>query len=252
MNGPGDVLTAIGPGSTLYPNTFSNGYTIVDREGEVCETAFIHDSLYADIFSDEHRKMLTEMANLYDVAGPLPNSEIKDRLLKIANEERPERHLWQTVQPGTVAVFHKSRSAEFRNQIGSQRAAPVIVYAQGLAAQTDNKNYSFAGITRTNSIRPYDDGLGITVDEMFTIALRGKVTMLNNGPDVILNGDYVEWTFDDVSTTSDAMNVKRQKLGEKLGPRLIVIQRQESTAERVFGRALNFAKRGERLDILLK
>lgn len=252
-NSRGDIITAIGPASTMLPNEFTNGFTQVDREGEVVESAFIHDSLYDFIFSSERKDVIQNAAkNLYDSGCPLANQTVKTRLEKLADEPMPPRHLWQNVEAGIIAVSHKSRSGEYRYQIGAQRAAPVIVCAQRLCAELDNKDYFFAGIARTKSVRPYDDGMGPTTDEMFTISLKGKVTMLNNGPSPIMMGDNVEWTFDDSTTLHDSVLTKRQKLGDAQGPRRIVMQPQTDTGERVFGRALNFAKRGERIDILLK
>jgi hypothetical protein len=237
----------------MLPNEFTNGFTQVDREGEVVESAFVHDSLYDFIFSSDRTEMINKAKNeLYHENCPLENLTVFNRLKALADEPMPPRHQWQTVEAGIIAVSHKSRSAEYRNQIGAQRAAPVIVCAQRLCAELDNKDYFFAGIARTKSVRPYDDGMGPTTDEMFTISLKGKVTMLNNGPSPIMMGDNVEWTFDDSTTLPDSVLTKRQKLGDAQGPRRIVMQPQTDTGERVFGRALNFAKRGERIDILLK
>ena len=256
-----DFVSAVGPASDYLQNDFLHGYTQVDRVGEVVQTAMVHASLYNMIFGNEQRKnYLNNQAALYTPAiGTAPAALFADRqkfysIQKVEGEERPPFHQWASVQPGMVAVAHKTRAAEFRNQISSERSASVIVCAQGLSSVVDNKDYMFAGVTRTKSIIPMDDGLGPKVDETFTLSKRGKVTMLNNGPRNIHEGDLLEWTFDDYASTepNSKFAAKRAKLGKIPNPRAIVIQKATVSTARVFGVAMEFAKRGERVDVLLK
>lgn len=249
-----DFVSAIGPASDLLQNDFLNGYTQVDRVGEVVQTAMVHASLYSMIFGNVERKAHLQAQRALYTAAPFANPQKEYSIRLVKDEPQPPFHQWASVQPGMVAVAHKTRAAEFRNQVSSERSASVIVCAQGLSSVVDDKDYMFAGVTRTKSIIPMDDGLGPKVDETFTLSKRGKVTMLNNGPRNIHEGDMLEWTFDDYSslTNPSPFAAKRAKLGKVPAPRAIVIQKATVSTARVFGVAMEFAKRGERVDVLLK
>ena len=57
------------------------------------------------------------------------------------------------------------------------------------------KNFYFAGVARSKSVRPIDDGVGPQIDEFFTLAIGGMCTLLNNSGTVLYPGDMLEWCF---------------------------------------------------------
>ena len=56
-------------------------------------------------------------------------------------------------------------------------------------------NFYFAGVARSKSVRPIDDGVGPQIDEFFTLAIGGMCTLLNNSGTVLYPGDMLEWCF---------------------------------------------------------
>ena len=109
-----------------------------------------------------------------------------------------------------------------------------------------SKNFFFAGICRSKSVQPIDDGAGPVIDEYFTSAIGGPVTMYNNGAEAIFPGDMLEWTL--VSEKAEAIGAKRQKSG----PRRVGIQIATPMSDRVIGMCKTFAKPGEYFDLLIK
>ena len=233
-----DVITAIGPASDLLPNTVLEGYSPVNRNGEVTQTAFI------DAFEFNY---ITHTADDADATNPSIDAGGVGLAAPILGEQPPAFHEWASVQPGFLCVSAKNRSHNYRNHIAAETAAPVIACAQLLTSEHDKK-YFFAGVARTKSVRDYDDvANGPKRDEFFTLHIGGPVTILNNGGSDIHNGDLVEWTFLDDLSSSTAPTSKRPRVG----PRRIQVRRATGTHARVFGRALSFAKRGEPLDVLV-
>jgi hypothetical protein len=228
-----DVISAIGPGSDLLPNNTVDGYQPVSRNGEVTQNAFIDGFQWNTIIdktrtggADEHA------AERFDDA-------------RLNGEQPPAFHEWASVQPGFICVFQKHRSTRYRHHASAETATPVIACAQLLSAQ-NNSMYQFAGICRSKSIRDYDDvANGMKRDEFFTLHIGGPVTLLNNGSDVIQQGDAVEWTF------MDTREVSTMPKRQKVGPRRIQVRKAKSSHRRVFGKALGYAKRGEPLDVLV-
>ena len=228
-----DVISAIGPGSDLLPNNTIDGYQPVSRNGEVTQNAFI-DSFQWNTVIDK-----TRGANaLEGTAGRFDRERLGD-------EPAPAFHEWASVQPGFICVFQKNRSTRYRHHASAETATPVIACAQLLSDQ-NNSMYQFAGICRSKSIRDYDDvANGMKRDEFFTLHIGGPVTLLNNGNDVIQQGDAVEWTFMD---TRDTLTLPKR---QKVGPRRIQVRKAKTSHRRVFGKALGYAKRGEPLDVLV-
>lgn len=74
-------------------------------------------------------------------------------------EFKPHFHEWATVQPGMVCLARKKRTAVFRQYVAAETAVPVIACAACLPAG-DEKNYFFAGVARSKSVRNPDDGIG--------------------------------------------------------------------------------------------
>jgi len=159
-------------------------------------------------------------------------------------EYKPHFHEWATVTPGMVCIARKKRTAVFRQYVAAETAVPVIACAACLPAANE-KNYFFAGVARSKSIRDADDGIGPKTDEFFTVSIGGMVTMTNTSGRPLHPGDLVEWCFYSEKGTHDG---KRQKQG----PRRIGIALASVSSPKIIGRVLSFAKSGEPLDVLLK
>lgn len=69
----------------------------------------------------------------------------------------------------------------------AETAVPVIACAACLP-KDDEKNYFFAGIARSKSVRSPDDGIGPNVDEFFTVSIGGMATLLNTSGGPIYPG----------------------------------------------------------------
>lgn len=158
-------------------------------------------------------------------------------------EYRPHFHEWATVQPGMICLARKKRTAVFRQYVAAETAAPVIACA-ACQKKDDEKNFFFAGVARSKSVREADDGVGPKIDEFFTISLGGMVTLLNTSGGNIYMGDLVEWCF-----ASDG-TYKSQRT--KSSPRRVGIAVASVSSTRIIGKALSFAKNGEPIDLLLK
>ena len=159
-------------------------------------------------------------------------------------EHKPHFHEWATVREGMICLARRKRTAVFRQYVAAETAVPVIACAAGIKT-TSEKDFFFAGVARTKSVRSIDDGVGPSVDEYFTVSIGGMVTVLNNSGMPIHPGDLIEWCF---FTKRGTHHGKRQKQG----PRRIGITIASVSSPKVIGRALSFAKDGESLDILIK
>ncbi|MBE34487.1 MAG: hypothetical protein CMI16_02835 [Opitutaceae bacterium] len=157
-------------------------------------------------------------------------------------EHRPMFHEWATVLPGMICLSRKARNQTFRNYVAAETASPVISCAACLPRE-DEKQWFFAGIARSKSIRPVDDGIGPSTDEFFTVAIGGMATLLNNSSDVVYPGDVLEWTFYSEKVNSGTSGNVNKRM--KTGPRRFGIKVADALSERVIGRALSFAKPGE-------
>ena len=162
-------------------------------------------------------------------------------------EQKPHFHEWATVLPGMICVSRKARNSTFRNYVAAETATPVVACCGCLKMQEES-NFYFAGVARSKSVRPMDDGVGPSVDEFFTIAIGGMVTLLNNSGTSVFPGDMLEWTFYNEGSQRKTSSSHRAKAD----PRRISVRMATSTSERVIGRCLSFAKPGETFDLLLK
>ena len=161
-------------------------------------------------------------------------------------EYRPHFHEWATVLPGMICLSRKARNATFRNYVAAETATPVIGCCACLT-ESDARNFYFSGVCRSKTVRPIDDGVGPQVDEFFTVAIGGMVTLLNNSKDPVFPGDMIEWTF--YNEKADGAKLAKRIKGN---PRRIAVRVASPTSERVIGRCLSFAKSGETFDLLLK
>ena len=89
-----------------------------------------------------------------------------------------------------ICVSRKARNSTFRNYVAAETATPVVACCGCLKMQEES-NFYFAGVARSKSVRPMDDGVGPSVDEFFTIAIGGMVTLLNNSGTSVFPGRHV-------------------------------------------------------------
>ena len=150
-----------------------------------------------------------------------------------------------------ICVSRKSRNATFRGYTAAETATPVISCCACLKDE-DMKNFYFAGICRSKSVRPIDDGVGPQIDEFFTLAIGGMCTLLNNSGTSIFPGDMLEWTFYNEGPGMQGALAKAHPTRGTGKPRRITVKIATAASERVIGRALSFSKPGETFDLLLK
>jgi len=224
-----DFQSMMGPGDRSLPMTEVSGYQPVSRIGEVVINAFVD----AYEFSSHHMK---DVLSLQDLTGNAADPQD-------AVEYKPHFHEWATVQPGMICLARKKKTAVFRQYIAAETAVPVIACAACLP-KDDEKNYFFAGVARSKSVRTPDDGIGPNVDEFFTVSIGGMATILNTSNGPIYPGDLIEWCLSGTGTSKSAR--------AKQGPRRIGIQVASVSSPKIIGRALSFCKNGETFDILIR
>ena len=88
----------------------------------------------------------------------------------------------------------------------------------------DMKNFYFAGVCRSKSVRPIDDGVGPSVDEFFTLAIGGMCTLLNNSGVSIFPGDMLEWCFYNEGTGKQSALAKSNPTRGTGRPRRITVK----------------------------
>lgn len=204
-----------------------------------------------------------------EMTGPRRNGD-DDRNAPIATEYKPMFHEWATVQPGMITLARKKKTAVFRQYVAAETAVPVIACAACLPVAQE-KDYFFAGVARSKSVRGPDDGVGPTTDEFFTVSIGGMVAVLNTSGTQIHPGDLVnliptgtltlnltlaltpastltqvEWCL---INPAAQRGTSQKRL--KTGPRRIGIRTASVSSSKIIGRALSFAKSGETLDVLL-
>ena len=109
-----------------------------------------------------------------DAAGKAKHATDEGTILGQVYEHKPHFHEWATALPGMICVSRKARNATFRNYVAAETATPTVACCACLGAD-DMKNFYFAGVCRSKSVRPIDDGVGPSVDEFFTLAIGGMV-----------------------------------------------------------------------------
>ena len=225
-----------GPADSRLRHSELEGYQPVSRIGEVVINSFVdayeHSALPAHV--ETHQVDST-------IRAPAPGARGQ------VFEYKPHFHEWVTALPGMICVSRKARNATFRNYVAAETATPVIGCCACLT-NDDAKNFYFAGVCRSKTVRPIDDGVGPQTDEFFTLAIGGMVTMLNNSKTPVFPGDMLEWTFYNEDNKADGRAAKRTKGN----PRRIAVKIASPTSERVIGRCLSFAKPMDTFDLLLK
>ena len=165
-----------GPVDDRLRHSELEGYQPISRIGEVVINSFVDAYEFAQ---------LPEALPQESIDGGAPGGATV--------EFKPHFHEWATVLPGMICVSRKARNATFRNYVAAETATPVIGCCACLT-NDDAKNFYFAGVCRSKTVRPIDDGVGPQVDEFFTLAIGGMVTMINNSKDPIFPGDMVRLT----------------------------------------------------------
>lgn len=237
-----DFQSYAGPGDRNLPMTEISGYQPVSRIGEVVMNAFVD----AYEFSALEKDQLTAQDFTAIPAASLTNAA--DIV-----EYKPHFYEWATVQPGMICLARKKKTAVFRQYIAAETAVPVVACAACIPKDQE-KNYFFAGVARSKSVRTPDDGIGPNVDEFFTVSIGGMATLLNTSGGPIYPGDLVEWSLTSTDNTGpkDSAGFYTVNMRAKQGPRRVAIAVASVSSPKIIGRALSFAKKGETLDILLK
>ena len=228
-----------GPADDRLRHTELEGYQPVSRIGEVVINSFV------DSFEFAQLPEAVESTDL-DGIGAAGNANVLAAQIKKV-ECKPHFHEWATVLPGMICLSRKARNATFRNYVAAETATPVIGCCACLT-NDDAKNFYFAGVCRSKTVRPIDDGVGPQTDEFFTLAIGGMVTMLNNSKTPVFPGDMLEWCFYNEKNMDGGRAAKRTKGN----PRRIAVKIASPTSERVIGRCLSFAKPMDTFDLLLK
>lgn len=223
-----------GPADSSLPHTTTEGLQPVSRIGEVVLNAFPDSHEFVQL-----PDALTA-AQMTGATATAQNGAIV--------EYRPHFHEWATIYPGMICLTRKARNVTFRNYTAAETAVPVIGCAACLTPE-DSKNFYFAGVCRSKTIRPIDDGVGPQIDEYFTVAVGGLITMLNNSSDAIFPGDVLEWTMYSENVAATGVNEAKRP---KSGPRRVGIAVASPTSERVIGTCKTFAKSGEYFDLLIR
>lgn len=230
-----DFQSFTGPGDRDLPMSEISGYQPVSRIGEIVMNAFIDSYEFS---------ALKDQLNGLEMTGRRLNGTSDSNAL-IPTEYKPMFHEWATVQPGMVCLARKKKTAVFRQYVAAETAVPVVACAACLPVAQE-KDYFFAGVARSASVRGPDDGIGPTTDEFFTVSIGGMVTVLNTSGTQIHPGDLVEWCL-----INPAAQKGQSQKRLKTGPRRIGIRSASVSSSKVIGRALSFAKSGETLDVLM-
>tara|TARA_B110001452_G_C15223584_1_gene424157 strand:- start:1110 stop:1811 length:702 start_codon:yes stop_codon:yes gene_type:complete len=227
-----DFQSMAGPGDRSLPMSEISGYQPVSRIGEIVMNCFVD----AYEFTSDS---VNDQLKLKEI-DPLATGPDGDTVV----EFKPHFHEWASVREGMICLARRKRTAVFRQYVAAETAVPVIACAAGLKTESE-KDFFFAGVARTKSVRSPDDGIGPSVDEFFTLSIGGMVTVLNTSGQPIHPGDQIEWCLWSQSGTHSGKRPKQ-------GPRRVGIKIASVSSAKIIGRALTFAKSGESLDILLK
>jgi len=218
-----------GPGDSRIRHNELEGYSVVSRIGEIVSNAFIDSQEWA---------MLPDVVTKGEIF-PDATDRAGDTY-----ETKAHFHTWASVLPGMLTVSRKARNNTFRSYVATETAVPCISCASMLGPD-DEPSFFFSGVARSKSVVPIDDGQGPTIDEYFTVALAGQVTILNSSGRVVYPGEDLSWGF---ATDKET----RYNKADKQNPRRIICKPSPPSGERVFGRCLSFGGPNQPIDVLLK
>jgi len=217
------------------------GYQPVSRIGEVVMNAFI-DSYEFGALADS-----LNASEMYGAPGAIADGGGPTNIV----EQRPMFHEWATAQPGMICLARKKKTQVFRQYVAAETAVPVIACAACLPKEKE-KDYFFAGVCRSKTVRTPDDGIGPSVDEFFTLSIGGLATVLNTSGGPLHPGDLIEWCFmSDKNSKKDNNTVHVAKRLRTGGPRRVGVKMASVSSARIIGTVKSFAKNGETFDVLL-
>lgn len=230
-----------GPSDKRLRHDEVSGYQPVSRIGEVVINAFVDPNEFGALGAAD---LTFEQLGLR-AAG-----------LGASKEVQPHFHEWATVLPGMICISRSNRTDIYRNNLSAETAVPCVVSAKGIvvgervtatnATWNYESDFFFAGVARSKSIREYDDGLGPSTDEYFTLSIGGMATVLNTSSNPITPGQAVSWS----ACTSPDNNKVSVFSNKNAGPRRVgILGGADFSGPRVIGRSLSFAKPGESLDV---
>ena len=168
-----DFQSYAGPGDKGLRMTEVEGYQPVSRIGEIVMNSFVDAYEFTELADGITKSELTGQA----VQGANPMVEMK-----------PHFYEWATVQPGMICLSRKKKTSVYRQSHAAETASPVIASVACLTKDQENE-FFFAGVARTKSVRSPNDGQGETVDEYFTLAIGGMITILNTSGRPLCNGE---------------------------------------------------------------
>ena len=215
-----------GPTDPNLRHSEIEGYQPVSRIGEVVINCFIDSYEFT---------ALPESVAVKDVepSGGAADDKRDPDMLVLPYEHKPHFHEWATALPGMICVSRKARNSTFRNYVAAETATPVISCCACLGSD-DQKNFYFAGVARSKSVRPIDDGVGPQIDEFFTLAIGGMCTLLNNSGTVLYPGDMCVHSAYLVRTCHSCTNTTHKSMCTQA--RVVLFQPEGVLVVRVQGR----------------
>ena len=173
-----------GPTDPNLRHSEIEGYQPVSRIGEIVINSFIDSYEFAALPTHiKHSELMglgdktAELAKLDDAITAAGDDAKKVEALQKQKdainaeykhddqiEQKPHFHEWATALPGMICVSRKARNSTFRNYVAAETATPVVACCACLKMEEES-NFYFAGVCRSKSVRPMDDGVGPSVDE---------------------------------------------------------------------------------------
>jgi len=149
-----------------------------------------------------------------------------------------------------ILLAKKSQSAAVSSRLSGESGLRVIS-CSAMLTPADEADYWFAGICRSKSVVPIDDGNGPSHDEFFTTALGGCATLVNNSRQPIFPGAQLEWTFDyAMHQPPTSTNVNGNAFPRRVCVQPVQLGAGGSPSAKKIGRALSFAKPGDTFDLV--
>lgn len=237
-----------GPADGRFAQGIREGLSVVSRIGEVVVNVkpdpYAHGKLRNALSVDQvEPRALDGGGNQIDLSDTRTSAQ-----LRAVYETKPHYYQFATALPGMICVSEKRRSMAMHAGYPfdrSESVTPVITCCACMLPE-DEKNYYFVGIARSKHVAQVDDGNGVAVDDHYTASVGGLATLVNNSDVVIHPGDELSWTF---------WNAPRQKykIGPKNDPfpRRVAVCKATEDSDQTIGRAMTFAKPGQRFDLLI-
>jgi hypothetical protein len=237
-----------GPADPRFAQGLRDGLSVVSRIGEVVLNVkpdpYAYGKLKNTITVEQLEPQLRDGGgNKIDTKDTRTPAQ-----LRAAYETKPHYHDFSSALPGMICVSEKRRSAAMH--VGypldrSEAVTPVITCSSCLLPE-DEKKYYFVGIVRSKHIAQIDDGCGSAVDDHYTASAGGLATLVNNSNMPIYPGDELSWTFWCPPTRKYALGPRNDSY-----PRRVAVCKAVDGSEQTIGRAITFAKPGERFDMLI-